>query len=292
MNAFFKKLLTKPIWWWERFLSRAQKSLPALPPINIPPNRTPLVIQTTPATLSNGLWGAYSLLTYLQKNLSLILVLDAPAWPQNLAAQAQALFPGVELQTTLQQIEKLPAHAPALKKFTHTHPLGRKLCTILTLNTSSAIIFSDDDILALAPLTELISWSENPAQALILQEATTGRDPALDTLAQSQGLRSPAHFNSGLMALPKGFLSIEKANELLSRVDTEKLSWFAETTLLAYQLSDAAALPASTYVVNCQRQFFFEPDVDYTQIKLRHFVGPVRHLLRLRGIPAFLKSCS
>ena len=47
-------------------------------------------------------------------------------------------------------------------------------------------------------------------------------------------------------------------------------------------------LPRSRYVVSAQRQFYFEEDVCYDQIAVRHFITPVRHLMYSKGMPKLL----
>jgi hypothetical protein len=49
-------------------------------------------------------------------------------------------------------------------------------------------------------------------------------------------------------------------------------------------------LPNSSYVVSTQRQFDHVANVKYEQITLRHFVGPVKHLMYLRGMPHLIES--
>lgn len=292
MDWLWRKLLTRPVWLCERAWAKLNNSAPPLPPLATPTNATPLVIQTTVKTFANALWTATSLLHHLERSFSPVLVLDAPTWPQALAAQAHKLLPGAKLTTTYQLASELPESCPTLRRYAQAHPLGRKLATILAMNQKTRIVFADDDLLAFAKLEEILAWDKHPQQALILTEETTGTDPTLQQIAQMEGLMMPPHFNSGFIALPKETVSAQKAEALLRQAKVDELTWFAETTLLAYQLANAQPLPADTYVVNCRRQFFFERDIDYTRIKLRHFVGPVRHLLRLRGIPAFIKSCS
>jgi hypothetical protein len=38
-------------------------------------------------------------------------------------------------------------------------------------------------------------------------------------------------------------------------------------------------------VVSLNRQFFHEKAEDYSSIAVRHFTGPVRHVMDLKGIP-------
>ena len=294
MHGIFKKILTKPLWHWERWLARALTTTPNLSPIEVDKRRPPLVVLTTEKTFNNARWSAYSELKNLGGELSLTLVIDAPKWKINLAQVAQKLFPGVQLLTTHELCGQLPAEATALRKLAAQHPMGRKLATLFTLNQTSPIIFSDDDVMAFSPLTEIVEWAQKKCAgpALFIQEAATNHDPTLRAEGEEMGLRAAEQINVGLLALPKGQLNFEKLEALLTHAEGKPLSWFPDTTALAFQLAEGRGLPMETYVVNCQRQFWHEADVNYTRIKLRHFVGPVRHLLRLRGIPAFLHSCN
>ena len=52
----------------------------------------------------------------------------------------------------------------------------------------------------------------------------------------------------------------------------------------------AEPLSSSRYVISIRRQFYWEKDVDYTNIVARHFTGPVRHVMYKYGIPIILSQ--
>ncbi|MFM6623620.1 MAG: hypothetical protein ACKPJO_31330, partial [Dolichospermum sp.] len=85
---------------------------------------------------------------------------------------------------------------------------------------------------------------------------------------------------------PHSALNIEICDYLLSE-QYDSNSWFVEQTILAVLMKQAGGTPLSKskYVVSSQRQFYFEKDVNYHQISVRHFVTPVRHLMYSKGMP-------
>ena len=97
---------------------------------------------------------------------------------------------------------------------------------------------------------------------------------------------TPRHgLNGGLQLLSRGCLDLNLAARLLA-ARSDAASWFTEQTLLALLMPKAAEpLPPERYVISTRRQFYWETDVDYDAIAIRHFTGPVRHVMYLSGLP-------
>jgi hypothetical protein len=164
---------------------------------------------------------------------------------------------------------------------------------VLALNRSGAVLYSDSDVLAFNRPDELLMAIDD-GRACYLQEESVGvYDERVVAAARELGSSPVAAMNSGLMYAPQGRLDGDFAEAVMERFTTQpagEQSWFSEQTLFAILMGrlPALALPQETYVVSNRRQFFFERDFDYRRLKVRHFTGPVRHVMYIKGLPFLL----
>jgi hypothetical protein len=284
-----RKLLTKPLWLWE-----TQRSYPIrervfqLPPlVSDDGAAVTLAVLTTPRTVNNAAWALYSLRKSLTSQVALHLIVDGILSPFRVG-QLKALFPGLRITTTGQHLASLADQVPSLDRLAETHPMAGKMATVLDLQELGHLVFSDDDVLAFKPLSEInASIAEQPPTALYLREqaaSSVQEEPSIKAGIQKLGLNWLRDINVGLMWIPKGSLDTRLCERILQASPTVQ-TWFPDTMLLAALLHQvpSQALPDS-YVVSTQRQFFHEQDVDYDNITLRHFISPVRHLMYFRGM--------
>ncbi len=289
--ALLRKLLTRPIWWWERRRPYPVKARVAtLPPLPVRAGAPfSVVVLATPASLPEAAWTARSLLLHLPKETGLIIAVDGPAD----ASPLHAMFPGCSVLQTSELVAAIRESSPAVAALAAYHPMGRKLAAIFALQEKHDILFADNDVLAFKELPEILeSLRKGIPRNLYLQEIgeVSGGD-ALFQPVRSLNLPYARTINVGLLLIRRGSLPLAVAEQILSasaRID----DWFPDTMVLSVlmELSGAAPLPRSEYVVSVARQFWFERDVDYAGIRLRHFTGPVRHLLYLKGMPFLLAS--
>ena len=118
-------------------------------------------------------------------------------------------------------------------------------------------------------------------------------DNAILEFANKIQLQHTPGFNSGVIGLPKGILDDEITKDLLNYWDNNPtINWFTEQTIhnILFTFENASHLPKDKYVISKKRMFYFENDIDYENIHLRHFVNPVRHLMKIKGIPEFLEK--
>jgi hypothetical protein len=67
VKRIFRKLSTKPVWWWERKRNYSIRSrYRQLPPLPVKGGRVRFVVLTAPETLSDALWSAWSWYRYLR----------------------------------------------------------------------------------------------------------------------------------------------------------------------------------------------------------------------------------
>jgi hypothetical protein len=288
-----RKLTTKPVWWWER---RQKYGIRAgfknLPPIAVNKGRKRFVVLTTPESLGEALWTAWSWYRFLQtEDFELELAVDGElSRPES--ASALQLFPGVTIYSAQSTCAYVCEREPTLQTFLYGYPMGRKLALMLACSDRSPILYSDHDVLAFNPPDELFKCVDKNVPCYFLEEVDGTRDAQVAKSALSLGLDYLPQFNSGFLYLPKGTLPIELAARILATWRPPANSWFTEQTALSVMLQSAKAeaLPQNRYVISARRQFYFEKDVDYRAIVARHFTGTVRHVMYKFGMPEILKQ--
>jgi hypothetical protein len=289
MKRLDHKLLTKPIWWWETHQKYPirQKAFD-LSPIYVNPDPSSiLVVLTTPNNICDAAWAAQSILKYLPTQMGLWIVVDGELSTVKVE-NIKVLFPGVTLIQTRTLLEELRPIAPNVVELGECNPVGRKLAITLYIQQKYNTILSDADILCFGEMPEVYQAIINCGSGLYIQEfAGLNADSKLLKRVQSLGYDYAPTLNSGFLYIPVQSFQIEMVEELLSAEEHDPTSWFVEQTIFAVLMQQAHAKPLarSRYVVSTQRQFYFEKDVDYDQIALRHFVTPVRHLMYSKGMP-------
>ncbi|WP_420239548.1 hypothetical protein ACOBR2_08265 [Telmatobacter bradus] len=288
-----KKLLTKPVWYWERKREYPiRQRYTELPPIAVTPSSARLVVLTTPAALPDALWAAWSWYRFLKNNkFQLQFVVDGKLSAQT-EADAKRLFPEVRIDEAAQLVEKLGQEEPVLGGFFRDHPLGKKLGFLLALSQQSPLLYSDHDVLAFHPPVELLDCIARNEPCFFLEDKDDTRDAEIVKRAQTLGANYLPNFNSGVLYIPQGALSVALAVDLLRDWKPPVRSWFTEQTILSIlmQAAQARPLPESRYIISNHRQFYWQQDVDYRKISARHFTGPVRHVLYKFGMPFLLEQ--
>lgn len=294
MNRLFGKLTTKPVWWWERQRPYPIRSrFSQLPPLPVGNSGIPFVVLTTPDCFHDALWAAWSWYRFLRETgCSLQIAVDGSVAAADLEA-AQRLFPGISVDSPQWACRDLCAQAPALEAFFTAYPTGRKLALLLALSRRGPLLYSDFDVLAFNPPHELLHAMTENVACYFAEEMDGARDGVVVESANRLGLRFIPSFNSGFLLLPQGSLPIELAAQILSAQPAAWNTWYAEQTVLSIMLrqSDARALPPHRYLISNRRQFYWEPDADYSAIAARHFTGTVRHVMYKYGMPAILRQC-
>ncbi len=293
MKRIFRKLSTRPVWWWERRRSYPiRRRYQQLPPLPVTGGQVRFVVLTAPETLSDALWSAWSWYRYLRhEDCKLEIAVDGVVSAVQSAAAAQ-LFPGVAIYTAESACRYVYDREPALETFLHGHPTGRKLALILALSDQGPVLYSDHDVLAFSPPHELLACIRRNVACYFPEEEDGTRDPIIVARAKSLGVDYIPKFNSGFLYIPKGTLPMKKAAEILATWRPPGNSWFTEQTVLSVMLRtvNAEALPSSRYVISVCRQFYWERDVDYKTIAARHFTGTVRHVMYGSGMPWVLRQ--
>jgi len=290
MNALARKVLTRPIWWWERNRPFPVKSrIEQFPPLPVPADASVVcVVLSTAATWPEAAWTARSLLLQRLGDVGLVMAIDG-SLENGGAGRLRAMFPGCAVLPTSALVDEIREKCPCVARLSDYHPMGRKLATILALQERHHILFADNDILAFHPMPELTeSIRDGIPHNLYIQEIDrVSGDDALFAPVRMLGLPFAETINVGLLLIRKSSLSLSTAERVLAQLSGKITDWFPDTMVLSVlmQLAGALPLPRAEYVVSTARQFWFQPDVDYSRIRVRHFTGPVRHLLYMKGMP-------
>lgn len=288
-----RRILTKPVWWWERNRSYPVRECHrTLPPLPVERGHRHFVILVTPNALNDALWAAWSWYRHLRpEDFDLQIAVDGKLRESEIAI-VQKLFPGILVYDVNPLLIPLCQQWPALDAFLRHYALGRKLGLLLALSQRHSFLFSDHDVLAFNPPAEMLSYVERDLPCYIQEEREGNYDPAIIARSSQLGLECLDRFNSGLLNIPLNSLSIDVAAQLLSTWRPPGLTWFAEQTTLSVlmRLCNARALPSDRYVVSGRRQFYWQKDVDYDRIVARHFTGTVRHVMYGSGIPLILRQ--
>ncbi len=288
-----RKLVTKPRWWWDRYRPYPiRQRVFQLPPLAVAEEADcTLAVLTTPQSIANAAWTAYTFLRELGACVRLSLVLDG-RWPAAGAARLRQLFPRVELLETAALVAQLASACPMVNELAKYHAMGRKLGAILSLQRGGHLLYCDDDVLALSEIPELKSEIlRGSPRGLYMQDQglQLQHEPSLMRVVRELRLPLAETINVGVLLIPRNSLDLEVAGRLLGRagrIDT----WFPDTVVLSVlmALQNASPLPPAEYLVSTQGQFWFEGTVDYSAVRVRHFVGPVRHLMYSEGMPLSL----
>lgn len=290
-DKLVRSIVTRLVWQWDN-----KRSYPIRDEVfEFPPVITSqdilsvrLVVLTTPSRINNAAWTARSIIANVKCNLALTFVIDGEV-SSVASARLGTVFPAAEIVTAQKMLESIIPKCPSLAKLAEYHPMGKKVAILLETQRHGPVLYSDDDVLAFKPLQEidaLIDAGSLRAGYLHTPDHGTSVEPSIMEAARSLNLSWLDAINVGFMLLPQNSLDsglCEKILKNAQRVET----WFPDTMLIATLLKqvESQPLPTTTYVTNVQRQFWGEKDVDYSNICLRHFVTPVRHLMYARGMP-------
>ena len=289
----FRKLLTKPVWWWERHRTYPMRfRFDRLPPVAVQEAAKRFEVLTTAAAFKDALWTAWSWYRYLHsQGFELQFAVDGKITQAEDSA-ARRLFPGVRINGVESLIADFGVSHPALDNFLQLHPLGKKLCVLLALSQQSGFLYCDHDVLAFNSPDEMSEFAEKETPLYLEEEQDGSLDPDIVERARSLGLEYISRLNSGLLYVPQGALSPDLAAQLLENWRPPMTSWYTEQAVLSVLMFQAHAtpLPASRYVVSNRRQFYWEKDVDYSAIAARHFTGTVRHVMYSKGMPEVLRQ--
>lgn len=288
-----RKLLTKPIWWWER-----KRNYPIrfqfhnLPPIRVEKSSFRFVVLTTVAALPDAMWTAWSWYRFLQPlSFELHLAVDGEL-PEAEAFAVRKIFPGISIYNVNVLVQPICQRWPRFGAFFNGHWCAKQVGLVLALSRESSVLYSDHDVLAFNSPSELISHVRNGTPCYFTDEDTSCHDSFIVGQSKRLGLNYIPNLNGGFIYVPRDAYSPELADQLLADWSTAPYCYFTPQTVQSVLMRQAngQALPKERYVISNRRQFYFQEDVDYRTIAARHFTGTVRHVMYRAGIPAILRQ--
>jgi lipopolysaccharide biosynthesis glycosyltransferase len=296
VNKLFNKLSTKPIWYIERELiykydlCKTEKKLNQLKPINRGgEGKNVLTCITIERDYEIALWTIYSWLN-LVDDFKVTLFFDGEI-PKKCLNTAKTILPLIEITTVDEFLkkEKLPSFIP--ETFLKNSPCGRKFAIINIFQNKYPLIYTDHDILVYNYPSEIINNLSTNRCSITIEEDIVYDDVIIE-YADNRKLKYTPGFNSGLIGMPQNTLDEKLASELLKFWNSKQtINWFTEQTIhnILLKSANATILPQCKYIISKDRMFYHEKDISYEEIVLRHFVNPVRHVMKLSGIPELLK---
>lgn len=251
-------------------------------------------VLTVPKCMNDAVWSLWSWMRVLEGKVTPRLFVDGIVTAEH-RRLFENHFPGIEVHELRPWLGQRQDLGPQLRKLITAFPLGGKAALVAALSQDGPSIYSDSDILAFNRPAQLIDGLRGDKPLYMLDRYGSNYAPDVVAAVRVQHLSLPDQVNSGLIVLPKGCLNLTTLETFLERfTDWEELglNWFSEQTLVALMMSVAKGEPLKRddYVVSLDRQFVFERDVDYRHIAVRHFTGPVRHVMYLKGIPFLIKQ--
>lgn len=287
MQTLIRKALTKPMWHWERRRPYPVRSaITKVAPVSSS-GSTCLIVLTTPGQVLEAAWSVMSFLKTGFEVDSLILI-DGEASELEQAAIRRVL-PSTPIQSASTFLSG-QVLGPNLTSFVCQHTLGKKLAILATAQRERDILYADSDLLMFRSQNHLPS--QVTLSRHLVEEQGFASDKAMVASANKLGLSLAYGLNSGLLAIQAKSWDEDHLEALLEPGNYAGDSWFCEQTAVSVMmgLSGSVALPKEEFVVSNRRQFYFDQDWDYSKISCRHFTGPVRHLMYLKGYPALLRS--
>ena len=251
-------------------------------------------VLTVPKCMDDAVWSLWSWMRVLEGKVTPRLFVDGIVTAEH-RRLFENHFPGIEVHELRPWLGQRQDLGPQLRKLITAFPLGGKAALVAALSQDGPSIYSDSDILAFNRPAQLIDGLRGDKPLYMLDRYGSNYAPDVVAAVREQHLSLPDQVNSGLIVLPKGCLNLTALETFLERFtgwEELGLNWFSEQTLVALMMSVAKGEPLKRddYVVSLDRQFVFERDVDYRHIAVRHFTGPVRHVMYLKGIPFLIKQ--
>lgn len=278
----------------EPHILRVQRNFPypikqeiyRITPIETPCSAISLVVLTQHKTFTEALWTIYTWLYFIQDRFSLKVAMDGEVTTKEKQAFYR-LFPNGEIFSVSSCIDTDILSYPSIRRFYQSHKFGKLLLLKLALQRQGNILFSDPDVLVFQEPTELLEAINSNQGCYFTELNAFAISDWIRNRAKALSLQLTRDFNAGVLYIPQNSLSLELCETLLEGWTPEIVDYFPEQTLCDVLMTESGAqsLPAQSYVVNNIGMKSWQPDLDYSNIKIRHFVGNVRHRMYTSGYP-------
>lgn len=294
--------VTKGLDWWNRHRPwPIRERVFSLPPHPVATEAgTRLVVSCAGEDdVADAAWTARSFLHRLDRapagRLALDLYLDSPdpASRTKIADRWTPLFPGSEVSSTWEAVEKLAPVMPTLDRLAVGSAAVRRLAVVLHAQEEYNALLAEPGVVLLGNSVEFAEALRDGRVALHLQRTGSGADDPAEAALREHARQTSwpllaERLDPALLFLPRACLSVEGAERLLAEMDeTRDALPPADHAVMALLLgaSGARPLPAGRYLAPDQGQSADERDADYARLTARRFTPATRHLLYARGLP-------
>lgn len=201
---------------------------------------------------------AFCLHTFLRHSTERppVLIVSDGTLTQHQSATLVRLFPGIVIESTAETCTRVtaalpPGRYPTFHRLLGGHVLLRKLACIHPPG-SPPRLFLDSDMLFQKRPAALEAWLHTPDRPMFMTDVVNAYGYPLDVLARLAGHAVPERLNTGVSAMPAGFLDWDRLDHWLDTlVSNHGTSYYMEQALFA--LSTAGhpyqALDSSLYIV-------------------------------------------
>lgn len=219
--------------------------------------------------------------------LELVVIVDGSV-TEAMRRQFQRCFPGGTLAEAREYLGDFAKTSPALEAFIRENYYGRKFGVLLKMNQEHPVLYSDNDVLVWDWPRELAEAMEEGGSVYYNSSPDSPFAPSVVERFRARGLELPGDFNAGILYLPQGRLDLTLTLELLREIPSGDRHHFIEQALLAGLSARGRlqALSEERYCLSMQGMWPGQGDIaSYEGLVARHYTGPVRHWMYLKGYP-------
>jgi hypothetical protein len=246
---------------------------------------------STRKTQLDAVWAAYSFCRLANFSPKIHFVVD-PEPENGLGLAMKKLFKNSELYAGSKF--RKTNFGSATSQFCQLDRFGGKVAAILELSKKNNLFYFDSDVLFFQRPKEIIDHINSRSPFYMVSGG--GLEWACPKILEHMslnGIMPIVGFNSGIMFFPKGMLNSSIFEDALQIIDGVDYNHFTEQTLFnqAFAQKSSKSLNRKRYSADGDHRFIFSNDLNYSDLVARHFVGPVRHQLYMRGMPVLRSNC-
>lgn len=239
-------------------------------------------------------WAMYSWLYWTQASdicFTPVFYVDGHC-AEDKRARILNLFPKAQIREASEVLQGGDNLSEDLKYYYKHHIFARKTSIILHEQNGSNVLFTDPDILVFRAPVEVVRHLKAGSCCHQVDSLSWAFDPWLKEKGASLGLEHDRKFNSGIMAIPKGSLDNQLITHLFEGYRTAPYHRNTGQTLFSILLTRCGSVPLPEATYTCQIPEFHNTRdrLNNDDLVLRHYTGPVRHVMYQNGIPYLLKQ--
>lgn len=267
------------------------RKIAKFPPVQDSLDGHMLLLVARPKDFWNAIWAAYSACLLHPKQFQVKLIIDG-----QIGEKEKAIF-SILFQSSI--LTEIHAYIPFLheglrpeegySKFILNQPFARKMAAVILESQNNPLLYIDSDILFFKPSPEIQTWLCDESKVYYLEDPPwCAADPWLIKQLEAVGIEYRKGLNAGFLTVPKNAIPLNMVREVFSGWGVKDMNWttdqiYFSSILLSY---NAIPLDNSKYLNNSNGYFLFgERDKVNNKVIMRHYIGTIRRLLYLQGMP-------